>query len=149
MTDAPVDDLADVHPDILAALAWNEARYNWLDRYWLDAQNLRSSLIRLGFTNKDDQKLIVEAVATIARAARRERTEHLKTGLAGINFQPKYSPPAASGLPPTISAGDLKRVLESARTIRRLRKRTPSTLSRKALWRCRLFIKRLIAERPA
>lgn len=149
MTDAPTEDLEDVHPAILAALTWNQERYGWLDGYWLDPQNLRTTMIRLCFRDKDDQKLIVEAIATIARAARRERIEHRKTGLARIEFQPKYSPPASSGQPPTISAGDLKRVLESARTIERLRKRSPQTLSRKALFRCRLFVDRLIAERPA
>lgn len=156
MTVAPVDELDDfsnVHPGVLAAIAWNAEHHQprdlaWLYRYWLGAQNLRTTMIRLGFSDHDEHKLIVEAVAAIARGARRERHEHRKTGLAKIQFEPEYSPPASSGLPPTISAGDLMSVLASARTIRRLRKHTPKTLTSDALARCDLFVRRLIAEHP-
>lgn len=87
MTDAPADDVDTTHA--LPA------------KTWLDAQNLRYQLKRLGF-NGDERKLIIDAVEAIGYSARIERGAHHDNKLATMSFHP-LGPRARDGLPPDIN----------------------------------------------
>jgi len=110
---------------------------------WLDAQRLRTTIIEMGFTEPEDRRLIIEAVNAIARTARIDKSEHRPSKLAAIKFDPDHSPTPMSGLPPTISLADLLMILDSRRSVAYVRRRHPSALSRKALFRCRRYANRL------
>lgn len=111
---------------------------------WLDAQMLRRTIMDAGFTDHVEHKLVIELVSDIARTARTERSQHHDNLLASLEFQPKLSPPATSGQPPTINLADLAKVLGDEDSLDRVRELHPTTATSEALSLCKSYVIRAI-----
>lgn len=142
MTVAPADDLGDIHPDILAAIESNDKNDRALATIWLDAQSIREWIPRLGFTQEDDRKLIIEAWAAVGRSARTARGESSNDTLAAIQFG-SHSPLGVDELPPKISAADFGMVITSQAPLEHARKTYEHALRDEAIEVCEEFIGRL------
>jgi hypothetical protein len=148
MTDAPtdeLDDLSDVHPDVVAALVDNNRRRRQLARTWLSYENIVGQMVKLGFLNPDEQHLIIDAWNGCGRAARVARREQPETKLAKINFSVD-SPHPKHGQPPTISAADFDMVLNDDDELQRARTHHEHDLRPEAVAMARQFISRLKAS---
>ena len=110
-----------------------------LETTYLDSQSIRSWIRDLGITSPDAQKTIVEAWAAVGRSARRARVDLPKTGLGQIEFGP-HSPTASSGLPPTISAADFRRVMQSKRQRGYVKRWQPTAMKSPATEVCFAFL---------
>ena len=143
MTDAPADELGDIDPNNMAAIAANERNSSSKRKIWLDHQSIRHWLVELGFYDEAEQALIIGAWSAVGRAARLARGRN-SSKLAAINFG-THSPPAVSGQPPTISAADFAMVIRSKEQLAHARDRQRAALSSEAVQASAMFIDRMEA----
>lgn len=148
MTDAPVDELDDVHPDILAALAYAAEIERSLSMIWFGPQDLRSWLTSMEFTDAGECELIIGAVNGFARAARAQKVSHVDGELTKVmTLHDGFSPHPSLGLPPVTNALSIWQASRNISIVIEARAYQKRLLSPQAINLCRGFIQRILTNK--